>query len=144
MPAPRMTDEDLSAFLTEPGIAKLASHNPDGTIRVAPLWFKYEDGKVVFSTWPWTKAAQNIARDSGATVMIDTTEMPYKGIHMVGTAELGPESTDPEAFGRWFGSYTGSEESGLAYAQELIEMGGPRVDIVFTPERDYNWDFAQS
>ena len=144
MPAPRMTDEDLSAFLTEPGIAKLATHNADGTIRIAPLWFKYEDGKVILNTWPWTRSAQNIVRDGGVTVMLDTSEMPYKGIHMVGTAELGSESTDPEAFGRWFGRYTGSEESGIGYAQELIDTGGPRIDIVFTPERDYNWDFGQS
>ena len=144
MPAPRMIDEDLPAFLAEPGIAKLATHNADGTIRIVPLWYTYADGKVVFSTWSWTRAAQNIARDPAATVMIDSTEMPYKGIHMVGSAELGPESADPEVFGRWFGNYTGSEESGIAYAQEMIDMGGPRISIVFTPARDYNWDFAQS
>lgn len=145
MPAPRLTDEEKAEFLSAPHIAKVATHNEDGTIRIVPLWFRpLDDGSLEFSTWPWTRCAQNVVRDPNITVMVDTVDMPYKGVHMVGTARLGPESTEPAVFGAWFGDYTGSEDSGLEYAGQLIEQGGPRVPIIFTPDREYTWDFAKS
>ena len=145
MPAPRLTEQELVEHLGSTHVAKVATHDPDGSIRVTPLWFKHrDDGTIELSTWMWTKVAQNIARDSKVTVMIDSADMPYKGVHMAGTAAVGTESTDPEAFGRWFGDYLGSEESGLQYAQKLIDQGGPRVPIVFTRERRYTWDFGKA
>ena len=145
MPAPRLTEQERADFLGSTQIAKIATHNPDGTIRISPLWFRYRaDGTIEFNTWTWTKAAQSIAGDPNVTVMIDSPDMPYIGVHMIGTAALGSQSTDPEAFGIWFGEYTGSEESGIAYAGQLIEQGGPRVPVVFTPEREYTWDFGKS
>ncbi len=144
MPAPRLAPEARDTLLGETHVAKIATHDEDGSIRITPLWFnRRDDGTIEFSTWMWTRTAQNIARSPQVTVMIDTVEHPYRGIHMKGTAQLGPESADPTVFGRWFGRYTGSEESGVGYAQQLIDQGGPRVPIVFTPERTYTWDFSE-
>jgi hypothetical protein len=143
MPAPRLTEETRAEFLGATNIAKVATHDEDGSIRIVPLWYRHiDDNKIELSTWMWTKTAQNIERDPKITILIDTDQQPYKGVHMKGTATLGDESTDPEVFGRWFGDYTGSEESGLEYAAQLIEMGGPRVPIIFTPERSYTWDYG--
>jgi hypothetical protein len=144
MPAPRLTAEERAEFLASTQIAKIATHDPDGSIRIAPLWVRArDDGTIEMNTWTWTKVAQNLTRDPKATVLIDSSEMPYRGVHLVGTAKLGDESTDPEVFGRWFGAYTGSEESGLEYAGKLIEQGGPRIPIFFTPDRSYTWDFGK-
>jgi len=43
-----------------------------------------------------------------------------------------------------FGGHTGSEESGVAHAGQLVELGGPRVPILFTPDREYTWDVGKS
>lgn len=144
MPAPRLTSDAKEAFLTATNVAKVATHDEDGSIRIVPLWYRHmDDGTIELSTWMWTKTAQNVARDANITILIDTEEEPYKGIHMKGTAVFGQESADPEAFGRWFGRYKGGDEAGLEYAVQLIEMGGPRVPIIFTPDRSYTWDYAQ-
>lgn len=37
-------DAELKTFLARPLIAKLCSHNDDGTIHIAPIWFRYETG----------------------------------------------------------------------------------------------------
>ena len=35
------TVEEAETFLAQSLIAKLGTHNEDGTIHIAPLWFKY-------------------------------------------------------------------------------------------------------
>src|SRR3712207_9136308 len=39
--APPLTDDELHEFLQTAELARIATHNEDGSIHVAPLWFRY-------------------------------------------------------------------------------------------------------
>lgn len=80
--------DDLAVFLERPLIAKLCSHNPDGTIHVAPMWFRYQDGDVLLGTQEITHKVRNIQGNNQVTLLIDTTEPTLQGVIMVGEAEL--------------------------------------------------------
>ena len=59
--------EELDAFLARPLIAKLCTHNKDGAIHIAPIYFKYEDGTVLLGTQEMTQKVHNIRRDNRVT-----------------------------------------------------------------------------
>ena len=46
-----LTDE-MRSFLGERRYAVLATHDPDGSIRLAPIWFLFEDDRFHFATPP--------------------------------------------------------------------------------------------
>ena len=45
-----MTAEEIGNFLDLPLIAKLSSHNKDGTIHTVPIWFKQQEGEILLGT----------------------------------------------------------------------------------------------
>jgi nitroimidazol reductase NimA-like FMN-containing flavoprotein (pyridoxamine 5'-phosphate oxidase superfamily) len=47
---PPFTQDEIEAFLNEAPIARLSSHNSDGTIHIAPVYFKYENGNILIGT----------------------------------------------------------------------------------------------
>jgi len=57
------TVEEAETFLAQSLIAKLGTHNEDGTIHIAPLWFKYQDGDFLFGTQKITRKIENITFD---------------------------------------------------------------------------------
>jgi general stress protein 26 len=79
--------DERDAFLERPLIAKLCSHNPDGTIHVAPMWFKHQDGEGLLGMQEITHKVRNIQHNSQVTLLIDTTEPTLQGVIMVGEAE---------------------------------------------------------
>ena len=79
---------DLEPFLARPLIAKLCTHNEDGTIHIAPIWFMYEDGEILLGTQEVSQKVQNIKRNSDVTVLVDNADPPFKAVIMVGAAEL--------------------------------------------------------
>ncbi len=88
---PPLTDDELKTFLQTAPIARLGSLNPDGTIHIAPLWFKYDDGDILFGTQDLTHKVRNIKRNPNVTVMIDIEGPPLKGVLIYGQAELDYE-----------------------------------------------------
>ena len=85
---PRMIDEELVPFLESAPIARLATHNADGTTHIAPVWFKYVDGHILIPTQEKTRKSQNILRNPDVSVLIDTQEPPYTGVLIYGEGVL--------------------------------------------------------
>ena len=44
---PAMTDEELVSFFEEAQFARLGTINKDGTIHIAPIFFKDDDGQIL-------------------------------------------------------------------------------------------------
>ncbi|HEY5628330.1 MAG TPA: pyridoxamine 5'-phosphate oxidase family protein [Candidatus Limnocylindrales bacterium] len=89
---PPLTDEELTAFLGRMTIARLATRNPDGTVHLAPVAFKYADGVLLLGTQAVTRKARNVARDPNVTVLVDDPAMPgAKGVLIYGLATLDAE-----------------------------------------------------
>jgi general stress protein 26 len=85
---PPLTDEEVVSLLQAVPIARLATHNPDGSIHLVPMLFKYVDGVILLGTQAVTRKIKNIRRDPNVTVLVDIEEMPAKGAMIYGTATL--------------------------------------------------------
>lgn len=88
---PALSQDELEAFLQEVLFARLGTINEDGTIHIAPIFFKYQDGEILMATQAPSRKVRNIQRNNNVTVLIDKTEVPFKGALIYGTAELDYE-----------------------------------------------------
>ena len=93
---PAMTEEELVSFFEQAQFARLGTINEDGTIHIAPIFFKYQDGQILMATQDPSRKIRNIKRNKNVTVLIDKTELPFKGALIYGTAELDYEDVIPK------------------------------------------------
>ena len=80
--------EEVESLLDEARIAVFCSHNRDGTIHAAPVWYRYMDGEIVVLTPSRSRKARNVKRDKNVSVLIEQRE-PVRGVIIYGEAELG-------------------------------------------------------
>ena len=88
---PAMTEEELVSFFDKALFARLATINEDGTVHITPIFFKYENGQFLMASQDPSRKIRNIKRNKNVTVLIDTTDVPFKGALIYGTAELDYE-----------------------------------------------------
>jgi len=139
---PPLSDEGLKELLSQPLVAKLATQSPKGDLRISPIWFGAEDGTIVMNTFEDSGLVKNLRRNPKCSLLIDTTEYPYHGVHYWGTATIeGPEN-DVGGMAKMFAPYRDGEEAATEYSKQLVSWG-KRVYIRFTPERKTTWDFRQ-
>ncbi|KQY46262.1 pyridoxamine 5'-phosphate oxidase family protein [Cellulomonas sp. Root137] len=86
--APPLTEDEITELLQTADIARLATHNEDGSIHVAPLYFVYEAPDILLGTQSMSQKVRNIARDPRVTVLVDVTAPALVGAVIYGTAEL--------------------------------------------------------
>lgn len=89
--APSMSKEELELFLDQAQFARLGTHNQDGTIHIAPIYFKYQNDEIIMATQAPSRKVRNIKRNPNVTVLIDTTDVPFKGVLIYGKAVLDYE-----------------------------------------------------
>ena len=145
MKLPPLTDQELAPFLQKgTWVAKIATDNADGSIRITPLTYAVEDEEVVFSTWEDCAAVRNLRRGSRASVLIDKVDFPYAGVHYTGQAETGPENLSPQEYARLFGRYIGDVDQAARSYEVLNSLGlGRRFYIRFRPDTKITWDFGK-
>ena len=68
-----LTDE-LRSFLGGRRYAVLATHDPDGGIRLTPIWFLFEDDCFYFASSSRSRKVKNLARSHSASVVVDSRE----------------------------------------------------------------------
>ena len=142
MQVPHLSEKDLKELLSKPMVAKIATTSAKGDVRITPIWFGAEDGSLVMNTFENSQLVRNLKRNPRCSMVIDSVEWPYTGVHMWGAATVeGPEN-DVEGIGRLFAPYVGSPEGAKEYAKTLIGWG-KRVYVRFRPERSVTWDFRQ-
>jgi PPOX class probable F420-dependent enzyme len=86
--APPLTDEELQEFLRTADLARIATHNEDGSIHVAPLWFRYQAPELLIGTQAGSRKVRNIERDPRVTVLVDVTSPATIGAIVYGTARI--------------------------------------------------------
>lgn len=137
---PPMTDAELESFLNSAPIARLGTLNPDGTIHLAALWFKYIDGEVVIGTQDNTSKIRNIKHNPNVTVLIDNEAPPFRGVLIYGQAELDYEDVLAKRIAI-FEKYMPPEN-----AREAIEgLASAFTPIVIRvkPQRISSYDYAK-
>jgi len=137
---PPLTDEELRTFLRDAHIAHLGSLNPDGTINIAALWFKYDDGDILFGTQDITNKVRNIKRNPAVTVLIDVEEPVLRGVLIYGQAQLDYEDVLAKRVAI-FERYMSSEDA-RGLATTLASSWAP-VIIRVKPTRVSSYDYAK-
>ncbi len=135
-----MPEAELAPFLAQPLIAKLCTHNPDGSIHIAPLWFNYVDGEILMGTQEITQKVSNIKRDNQVTLLIDASAPVLRGVVIYGTAQLDYSDVIAKRSGI-FAKYMGPEEAPKR-AANLAQSWTPVV-IRVKPERMITYDYSQ-
>ena len=94
--APPLTSEEIESMLRENYIARICTHNRDGTIHVAPVSYKYMNGQIVIISHASTRKTRNIKRNDDVTVLIDT-QPTIKGVLIYGKAEIDSDNVYEQA-----------------------------------------------
>jgi nitroimidazol reductase NimA-like FMN-containing flavoprotein (pyridoxamine 5'-phosphate oxidase superfamily) len=87
-PSPRMTPEEVWAYVTEGHTGILTTLRRDGVPVAMPLWYACLDRKVYFQTRG--KKLSRIRHDPRASLLVETGEhwADLKAVHLTGTAEI--------------------------------------------------------
>jgi len=132
--------DDIAHFLAQPLVAKLSTHNQDGTIHTVPIWFRYHEGEFLFGTQDVTRKVQNVRRDNRVTVLVETTDPNIKGIMVYGTATLDYDYVIAKRR-LVFENYMPAEDA-AGLAERLAGQWRP-VIVRVTPQRMVTFDYAQ-
>lgn len=138
---PGMSERELDEFLAEPHIARLSTINPDGTPHTLPIWYEWRDGEIVASTQALQRKVKNMERDRRVTVLIDTDEMPYRGVMIYGEAILEPDDAvhrRVSIFERYFRDRRAATE----YAAGLAKKWDP-ILIRIRPTKMISFDYTK-
>ena len=137
---PPLTDDECVSLLETIPVARLATHNPDGSIHVVPVVFEYVDGAILIGTQEITRKVGNIRRDPRVTVLVDDPAMPPKGVMIYGTASLDTEDLVPERIEILARSMPREQAEGMVAV--LAARYEPAV-IRITPTKMVSWDYAK-
>jgi len=139
--APPMTEEETESLLKEAQIARFCSLNEDGTIHAAPVWYKYENKRIIVGTPEASRKARNVKRNENVTILIDVDRPPMKGVIIYGKATVAPSPFQiPEAVS-FFEKYMPTKEA-EGYAKELLKLT-KWVKITVKPERIASFDYSK-
>jgi len=138
---PSMTAKELESFFAEAIFSRLATINQDGSIHIAPIYFKYEDGQILMATQDPSRKIRNIKRNNNVTVLIDTTDVPFKGALVYGTAELDYEDVIAKRVGIFERRL--SREEAETYASRLSNKW-KCVIIRITPYKIASFDYSKA
>jgi PPOX class probable F420-dependent enzyme len=136
-----MTDEEVVSFFEQALFARLGTINEDGTVHMAPVFFKHEDGQILIATQDPSRKIRNIKRNNRVTVLIDTTDVPFRGALVYGTAELDYEDIIPKRVAVF--ERTRSREEGEEYARKLSDKW-KCVIVRITPDRIASFDYSKA
>jgi nitroimidazol reductase NimA-like FMN-containing flavoprotein (pyridoxamine 5'-phosphate oxidase superfamily) len=95
---PPLTSEEIESTLRENHIARICTHNKDGTIHAAPVSYIYINGQILVLSITESRKTRNIKRNNDITVLVDT-QNPLRGILIYGRAEIDYESLRTGSFG---------------------------------------------
>ena len=138
---PSMSDEELISFFEEAQFARLGTLNEDGTIHIAPIFFKYDQGQILMATQDPSRKVRNIKRNNNVTVLIDTTDVPFKGVLVYGKAELDYEDVISKRIGIFKRRL--SQEQAQTYAKRLSTKW-KCVIVRITPVRIASFDYSKA
>ncbi len=113
--------------------ARLAYVWTDGTPRVIPIWFHWNEREFVLATPPRAPKLKALAKNPKVALTIDDNTFPHKVLLVRGSARLEPvKGIVPEyamAAERYFG-----KEQGKAWVAQLASIIPGMVRVTVTPE----------
>jgi len=90
-----MDENEIIDFLMEgTRTGKLSTVREDGRPHVAPIWFVWNEGKIIFDTMGDSVKAKNIGRNPQVSICVDDESPPYAFVIIQGTAKFSDNQKD--------------------------------------------------
>ncbi|MDX8142186.1 pyridoxamine 5'-phosphate oxidase family protein [Lentzea sp. BCCO 10_0061] len=139
----KMSAEEVEAFLGEQKTLIVATIGRNGLPHLAPMWFAWVAGELVFCTDRKSQKIVNLQRDPRCSVLAEAGETydQLRGVHMEGVTEfteLGPVVDAVVA--RNFGE-VGSEPEAREALRKAMSR---RVAVIFRPTKTASWDHRKT
>ena len=113
-----MDENEIVNFLmkgTKTG--KLATVLEDGRPHVAPIWFVWNEGKIIFCTGESSVKGGNMRRNPQVSICVDDESPPYAFVIIQGTAKLNDNHKDLLKWNTIFGRRYMGEELAKVYGK---------------------------
>jgi general stress protein 26 len=139
--SPHLTDNEIVELLKSAEIARICTHNKDGTIHAVPVWFNYENEQIYIGTPKDSRRVRNIKRNNNVTVLIDVyVGIETKGVIIYGKASIDEKDMDQAAhsiFSRYM-----SEDAAKGFWKGLSELT-EWVNIIVKPTHMASFDYSK-
>ena len=136
---PKTFSPAVVEFLQQPIASHLVTINPNGSPQVTIMWFKYEDGALLFTTTTDRVKFRNMQKDPRATLTVmDPTNM-YKWVTIHGKFSI--DNREPAAFYRGLAEHYLTGDSLTAW-KEMAVMD-KRTVLKLTPTHIRAMGFPQ-
>jgi nitroimidazol reductase NimA-like FMN-containing flavoprotein (pyridoxamine 5'-phosphate oxidase superfamily) len=127
-------------LLKRNSIARICTHNKDGTIHAAPVSYEYRDGQIVILSYVSSLKTKNIKRNNNVTVLIDTESV--QGVLIYGKAELGYENVYQLAVSMWQKALRAPKEKVEGLAKAYLDKA-KFVVVRITPQHIVTFDYTK-
>ena len=128
-----MDENEIVDFLmkgTKTG--KLATVLEDGRPHVAPIWFVWNEGKIIFCTGESSVKGKNMRRNPQVSICVDDESPPYAFVIIQGTAKLNDNHKDLLKWNTIFGRRYMGEELAKVYGKRNAVEGSLLVEVIPT------------
>ncbi|SFR04805.1 PPOX class probable F420-dependent enzyme [Lentzea waywayandensis] len=140
----RMSAAEVEAFLGEQKTLIVATIGRNGLPHLAPMWFAWVDGELVFCTDRKSQKIVNLQRDPRCSVLAEAGETydQLRGVHMEGVTEFTPDlgRVVDAVVARNFGE-VGSDPDAREALRKAMSR---RVAVIFRPTKTASWDHRKT
>ncbi len=130
-------------MLKEAKVARFCSFNADGTIHATPVWFMYENRRIIIQTPAEGRKARNVKRNGRVTALVDISEGDWiRGVTVYGKAEIRDWTEDmlEEALSL-YEKYMPRDKAEL-YSKGVFKLSKMAM-ISVEPQRTASFDYAK-
>ncbi len=140
--APSLTNAQIESLLKEAKVARFCSFNADGTIHATPIWFMYENKRIIMQTPAEGRKARNVKRNGRVTVLVEGEGDWPSGVIVYGKAGIRDwtEDMSREAL-NLFEKYMPRDKAEL-YSKGVFKLT-KLVMISVEPQRMASFDYAK-
>ena len=114
----------------------ISTLRPDGQPITSATWFGFVGEDIVVSTPAQRNKARNVREDPRISFIVDTKEIPYRGVAIEGVAEL-VDDANGEVIGAIVVRYLG--EAAAQQMLERLDTRGERVILRIRAQRVRPW-----
>ncbi|MDX3660246.1 pyridoxamine 5'-phosphate oxidase family protein [Streptomyces sp. ID05-26A] len=139
----KMSADEVETFLAGQKTLIVATIGRNGLPHLAPMWFAWVDGELVFCTDRKSQKILNLQRDPRCSVLAEAGESydQLRGVHMEGVTEftdLGP--VVDAVVERNFGEVGDDPQAREALRKAMSR----RVAVIFRPTKTASWDHRKT
>jgi len=128
-----MDENEINDFLIEgTRTGKLATVREDGHPHLAPIWYVWNEGKIIFGTGDGSVKAKNMRRNPKVSICVDDESPPYAFVIIQGTAKLYDNHKDLLKWNTIFARRYMGEELAEVYGKRNAVEGSLLVEVTPT------------